>query len=234
VNQPHINPVRQNGSTPALPCQALAAGCHVFVEKPLAMEPCAAVRARSIAQRHGLELFVGYVHLFHHGYRCLRPLAAPEQIRSLRFDWVRPAVSGYLHGGLLCHDRAITIALNGELPDRAVVLESSSGFLRCGIELSRGRSFESTMLLRHDVPRRSDVRMTCADGTIYTWYDDCVHSVEAPDENLLAPEAEYALSGELMVFRSAIAGEGQRIVDGERHLVGICSLPHEVHQGVTA
>src|SRR5690606_9467894 len=68
----------------ALACQALEAGCHVFVEKPLTLAPDEAARTVSLAERSGLELFIGYIYLFHPGFRFLRNLSRTSPIRSLR------------------------------------------------------------------------------------------------------------------------------------------------------
>lgn len=212
----------------AMTCQALEAGCHVFVEKPLALEPDGAVQAVSTARRCRLEIFIGYVYLFHPGLRYLRSAAPPERIQSLRFDWVRPHLSGSLHGELLCHDLAITIVLTGELPKRAVVVEADSRFLRCRMELQSGRPCESTMWLRDNVTKRRVVEVSHAGGAVYTWHDDRVYLSDDPDGDLLKPELEDPLSKEIMAFRAAIEGTGPRMVDDRRLSVGIGRLLRDV------
>src|SRR5207253_2727644 len=81
----------------ALTCQALEAGCHVFVEKPLALDAASAARAVDLGRRADLEVFVGYVYLFHHALAFLRAVAPAEQISGLHFDWVRERLAGPLH-----------------------------------------------------------------------------------------------------------------------------------------
>jgi predicted dehydrogenase len=212
----------------ALTCQALEAGCHVFVEKPLALEPAGAARAVSMAEQHRLEIFIGYVYLFHGGFSFIRSAVRAESIRSLRFDWVRPDLKGSLHGELLCHDLAVMIALTGELPARAVVLESSNRLLHCRIELPSGRTCESTMQLRDDVMKRRVVEVGCADGAAYTWHDDHIHAADDPGTNMLEPESGDPLSREIMAFRSAIDGTGPRMIDDQRLSIGIARLLHDV------
>lgn len=208
----------------ALTYEALQAGCHVFVEKPLALEPGDAIRAVTIAERYGLEIFVGYVYLFHAGFRFLSSVAPPESIRSLRFEWVRPQLSGSLHGELLCHDLAVTIALTGELPERVLVIDSRNRFLRCRIELPSGRLCESTMELRQDVPKRKTLTVIYEGGMAYKWHDGQVFSVDDPVVGLLDQEDEDPLSREISAFRASVEGRGPRMVDDRRFSVEIARL----------
>ena len=92
-----------------LASQALEVGCHVFVEKPLSVDPRDAIRVLAKAGERDLEVFIGYVYLFHPGFDFLRAFAPPQDIESLRFDWVRPQLTGKLHEELLCHDLAVGI-----------------------------------------------------------------------------------------------------------------------------
>jgi predicted dehydrogenase len=218
----------------ALTCQALEAGCHVFVEKPLALDAGGAARAVSIARRNGLEVFIGYVYLFHRALGFLRAAAPAEQVRALHFDWVRARLAGPLHEELLCHDLAVTVALTGELPENAVVVESSRRLLRCRIELPSGRSCESTLQLRNDVPRRRIVAAQYAGGASYTWHDDRVHSPDDPCSDLLEPESEDPVAREVRAFRSAIEETGRRMVDDERLSIGIGRLLAAVGRSVVA
>lgn len=219
---------------PALTCQALAAGCHVFVEKPLAPDAAGAVRAVSIARRDSLEVFIGYVYLFHRALDFLRAAAPSAQVRTLRFDWVRPRLAGPMHEELLCHDLAVTIAITGELPDNVVVVDSGHRLLRCRIELPSGRVCESTIQLREDVPRRRIVAAHYADGASYTWQDDRLHSPGDPDGDLLAPAVEDPMTREIRAFRTAIEKTGPRMVDDERLSIGIGALLEAVGRSVVA
>ncbi len=62
-------------------CQAMEAGAHVFVEKPLALNKREAGYAIACARKHNKKLFVGYI-LRHHAMwqkfiECARSLGAP-------------------------------------------------------------------------------------------------------------------------------------------------------------
>lgn len=147
---------------------------------------------------------------------------------------MRPDLSGSLHGELLSHDLAVTIALTGELPARVVVLKAGRRVLHCRIDLPSGRSCESTMQLRADVAKRRVVRAAYAGGAAYTWDGDRLSPDDEPGRQLLEPELEDPLGREVLTFRSAIAGTGPRMVDDQRLSVGITRLLHDVDVSVDA
>jgi predicted dehydrogenase len=215
-----------------LTCQALAAGCHVFCEKPLAVDPQTARRAVAAASERDLELFVGYVYLFHPAFDLLQEIAPPQDIRSLRFDWTRPHLGGELHEELLCHDLALAIALIGELPCRVAVLENTPTRLRCRIELPSGRTLHSSLRTSETGVRAKVVDLRCADGRGYTWRDNHVADAAAPDRNLLPATQDDALSREIAAFRAAVTGAGPRMVTDERLSIGIGQLLHDVGRSI--
>lgn len=218
----------------ALTHQALDAGCHVFVEKPLALDAAGATRAISIARRKNLEVFVGYVYLFHGGLGFLRRCAPADQVRTLHFDWVAARLAGPLHEELLCHDLAVTVALTNELPSRVVVLDSSDRILCCRLELPSGRSCMSTIHLRDDLPKRRIVAVHYLGGASYTWHDDRVYSLDDPATDLVEGGAEDPLTREIRAFRSAIEQTRPRMVEDERLSIGIGRLLEAVSRSVGA
>ena len=60
----------------ALALQALAAGCHVYVEKPFALDGAQAAQIVAAAESHGRKLTVGYSSLFDPPVLRLRELVA--------------------------------------------------------------------------------------------------------------------------------------------------------------
>ena len=218
----------------ALACEALEAGCHVFVEKPLALDARGAAQAVSIARRNGLEVFIGYVYLFHRALDFLRVAAPMEELHALHFDWVRARLAGPFHEELLCHDLAVTIALTGELPENVVVVESRSRLLHSRIELPSGRSCESTIQLRNDIPRRRIVKAQFEGGASYTWHDDRVYLPGTPCSDLLDLDSDDAVTREVRAFRSAIEKTGPRMVEDERLAIGIGRLLEVVSRSVVA
>jgi len=211
-----------------LASQALEAGCHVFVEKPLAVDPRDAIRVLAKAAERDLEVFIGYVYLFHPGFDFLRALAPPRDVESLQFDWVRPQLAGELHEELLCHDLAMSIALTGELPHKVEVLEYDHTTLRCAIELPSGRACRASMRAPGNGEKSKVVDVRYVDGRAYTWRDDQVADLTDPRTNLLTPVLDEPLSREVAAFRRAIDGTGPRMTTDRRLSVGISRLLSDV------
>ena len=208
--------------------QALEAGCHVFAEKPLAVDPRDAIRVLAKAAECDLEVFIGYVYLFHPGFDFLRACAPPQHVESLQFDWVRPQLAGKLHEELLCHDLAVGIALTGEFPRQIEVLEYDRTTLRCVIELPSGRTCRSSIRVRENSKKSKAVDVRYMGGKAYRWRDDQVADVTPPHRSLLTLVADDPLSREVAAFRCAIEGTRPRMVTDQRLSVGISRLLSEV------
>jgi UDP-2-acetamido-3-amino-2,3-dideoxy-glucuronate N-acetyltransferase len=117
-----------------LALQALAAGKHVFVEKPLAMsfdEASAVVRAASAAQR---TLFVGHLLLYHPAVRRLLDLIREgaigdvQHVRSRRLSFGRLRAHENVWWSFAPHDVALVLEIFGALPHS--VRGSTSAFVR--------------------------------------------------------------------------------------------------------
>lgn len=214
--------------------RALEAGCQIFVEKPLALDPDDAGRVTRTAPLRGLEVFTGYVYLFHPALDRLRSLAPPDAIRSLHFDWGRPELSGTIHEELLCHDLALTVALTGELPWRVDVLAAGEGLLRCALDLPSGRRCTTSASARPAAVRRRSVELHRVDGVSYTWRDDEVTSAGEPGRNLVQPQPGDALQREVAAFRDAVTSAGPRMVDDVRLSIGIATLLRDVRRSLGA
>jgi predicted dehydrogenase len=64
---------------------ALAAGKHVFVEKPMALDPAGAAATVAAAERAGRTLMVGHLMLYHPGYEKLRDLVRGGEIGDVYY-----------------------------------------------------------------------------------------------------------------------------------------------------
>jgi predicted dehydrogenase len=212
--------------------RSLEAGCHVFVEKPLTADPRDAIRVLAKAAERDLEVFIGYVYLFHPGLGFLRALAPPEDIESLQFNWVRPQLTGNLHEELLCHDLAVSIALTDEVPRRIEVLEYDRATLRCIIELPSGRVCRSSMRVHEKGEKARAVEVRYVGEQAYTWRDDQVAALADPRANLLLSAVGDPLSREVVAFRRAIDGTGPRMTADQRFSVGISRLLSDVGRSI--
>ncbi|MES2713699.1 MAG: Gfo/Idh/MocA family oxidoreductase, partial [Pseudomonadota bacterium] len=107
----------------ALAMAALAAGKHVFVEKPIAATVAEAEAMIALAAEQGVVLQVGHIERFSAAFATV--LAAPAGGRALSFEAVRAApfrprsldVSVVLD--LMIHDIDLVMALAGEAPSLA-------------------------------------------------------------------------------------------------------------------
>ncbi len=105
----------------ALAEQALSAGRHVFIEKPIAASLDQADRLIALAARQGRVLQVGHIERFSAAFRTV--MATPSGGRALSFDAVRAApfrprsldVSVVLD--LMIHDLDLVMELAGGEPE---------------------------------------------------------------------------------------------------------------------
>jgi predicted dehydrogenase len=117
---------------------ALAAGKHVFVEKPLALSPADAeevVRAARAARR---TLMVGHLMLYHPGYLKLRELVRSGQIGDVYYLYALRVNLGRLRRdenalwSFAPHDLSMILDLCGTTP--ATVAARGEAYLQPGVE----------------------------------------------------------------------------------------------------
>ena len=110
----------------ALARQALLAGKHVLVEKPLATSPAECAGLVELAHRQGLTLMVGHTFLYNPGLRYIRSLITNGELgdvlyvtsRRLNLGQVRQDVN--VVWNLAPHDIAIVLYLLGQRPTRVI------------------------------------------------------------------------------------------------------------------
>lgn len=108
----------------ALALRALAAGKHVFVEKPLALAVPDAMRVAEAAAARGRVLMVGHLLQYHPAFLKLRELVRDGALGRLRFIQSTRLSLGRIRReedvfwSFAPHDISMILALTGELPDR--------------------------------------------------------------------------------------------------------------------
>ncbi len=109
--------------------EAIAAGKHVFVEKPLALTVGEGEQIGRAAAQAGLVVFVGHVLLYHPAVRKLRALLAEDVIgpiwhlRSRRLSLGKLRNHESVWWSFAPHDIALMLAIMGEEP-RSVTLSA--------------------------------------------------------------------------------------------------------------
>jgi UDP-2-acetamido-3-amino-2,3-dideoxy-glucuronate N-acetyltransferase len=115
----------------------LAAGKHVFVEKPLCLDVAEAGRLAADAAARGLTLMVGHVLLYHPAFVALRAAVAAGQIGRLRYVYSHRLSLGKIRTeenalwSFAPHDISMILALTGRLPER--VATHGGAYLSPGI-----------------------------------------------------------------------------------------------------
>jgi predicted dehydrogenase len=118
--------------------QALLAGKHVFVEKPLALSSTFGEQLVALAEERGLVLMPGHLLLYHPGVAKLKDLVDSEELGRLlyvygnrqNFGKIRKAENALWSLG--AHDLSVILHLVGEEPTEAWARGES--FLNPGVE----------------------------------------------------------------------------------------------------
>lgn len=118
--------VAVNGPSEGLTVDALEAGRHVFVEKPMAWSPAQALRVREVAERSGRVLMIGYMKRYDPGYLLA------ERIRS-EMGEIRGGIVRCVAGpNELYIDDVAQIARAGDIP--AHVVAEREAFVAARVE----------------------------------------------------------------------------------------------------
>ncbi len=118
--------------------QALSAGKHVFVEKPLGLSPEEATRSVQAAAQSGRVLMVGHLMLYHAGYEKLRQLVSGGELGQVYYLYALRVNLGRLRKdenalwSLGPHDLSMILDLAGDTP--VSVAARGECYLQPGIE----------------------------------------------------------------------------------------------------
>jgi predicted dehydrogenase len=201
----------------SLAVSALAAGKHVFVEKPLAMSGAEAWGVVEAADRADRRLFVGHTFLYDAGLGRLHELVADDPVRKASFGWSKYGTFDEpLLWNLLPHDVSLAMWLIGQ-PEAIEIVDQEAG----PTELDRLR-----LRLRFDDPDPSAVieinrisatrahtaEISTRSGAAYAWRDGDLLA-ERPDggEERLVAAGQEPLVREVEAFlKSVRTGEAAR------------------------
>ena len=121
----------------ALVRQFLEADRHVFVEKPLCLDPREASELGDLAEARSRTLMVGHLLLYHPAFRALQSLVATGQVGQLRYIYSNRASLGKVRTeenalwSFAPHDVSMILALTGRMPER--VIASGANYLTDGV-----------------------------------------------------------------------------------------------------
>lgn len=209
---------------PTMALKALETGCHVFVEKPLALRFEDAERAVRAALAADRELFIGYVYLFHPGLQVVQSLAPPDSIRSLHFDWTRPGLVGSPREELLCHEVAIAIALTDETPHDIDVEHDDEASFCAKIRLPSGRPCSVVLRTLPSELRRKVVSVECEDGATHVWCGEVVSTTRNGVTTSTGVGSLQAIPREVAAFDAGVRRQGPRMIDDLRFALDVTRL----------
>lgn len=121
----------------ALVDEALTAGKHVFVEKPLCLDVGEARKLKSKAEQVGLTLMVGHLMLYHPAFIALKSTFEAGTLGNLRYIHSNRLSLGKIRReetvlwSFAPHDISMILQLTGHMPNR--VSTHGGHFLRPGI-----------------------------------------------------------------------------------------------------
>lgn len=157
--------------------QALDAGKHVFVEKPLAANATEAADLVALARRLGRVLFVGHTFVYDSAFAHLRRLAGgPPVFAHLRWRKYGTFTEDLL-GNLVSHDVALAHALFAAPPLSAQVLFSRGIRTAADTALYRLTFGTGECIIEVDrcAPKRQkSVSVLTGEGRLLVWEEDQV------------------------------------------------------------
>lgn len=110
----------------ALVAEALAAGRHVYCEKPLCLDVGEAEQLEAEAERQGLTLMVGHILLYHPAFRELLARVRAGELGRLRYIYSTRLSLGKIRReesalwSFAPHDISMILQLAGHMPESAI------------------------------------------------------------------------------------------------------------------
>ena len=161
-----------------LASKALMAKKHVFIEKPISRNISEAKKLIKIAKKRKLNLFVGYVFLYHPILKKIKELIDTRSIKYIKFRWDKLGTfNESIFLNLVSHDVSIILELLGK--PAKIYIKDKVGFVsnsdiitlellfrnkrKCIIEINRISNFK----------KKSVTIITAKD--LFLWQDDSLY-----------------------------------------------------------
>jgi predicted dehydrogenase len=207
-------PIATHGT---LVAAALAAGKHVFVEKPLATSAAEAWRLVEAADRADRRLFVGHTFLYDAGLERLHALVADDPVRHASLAWSKYGTFGEpLLWNLLPHEVSLTMWLIGQ-PESIEIVDHEAGpteLDRLRVRLGYSEPDPSAVIEidRISADRTHRAEIATRSGASYVWRDgDLLGERPGRGQDQLVTAADEPLVREIDAFlRSVRTGEAAR------------------------
>ncbi len=151
---------------------ALGAGKHVFVEKPLTLSKEEAEELYTLAEEKQKVLFVGYIFLYTTIFEKLQELTQEDRIVKAHFTWKKMGTFGEpLTSNLLSHELSIAITLLGKPTGIETVFthahETSNDHAEYKLLYPQIECL--IMIDRHNEKKEKSIELTTQSGAVYLW-----------------------------------------------------------------
>ncbi|HEU4920832.1 MAG TPA: Gfo/Idh/MocA family oxidoreductase [Candidatus Limnocylindrales bacterium] len=199
---------------------ALAAGKHVFVEKPLATSGSEARRVVDAADASGRTLFVGHTFLYDAAFEALHGLVQRDPIETIELSWLKYGTFREpLAWNLLSHEVALAMWLVGRAPVLRIV-ERGSGQtatdrLVAELDFGAGGPAGRIEIDRAHREKVKTARIRTRSGQDYRWRDGSLERLPdrgAPER--LVEHTEETLVREAAAFLEAVSSGRPSRSDG--------------------
>lgn len=190
--------------------RALAAGKHVFVEKPLCLDLAEAAALKADSERRGRVLMIGHLLLYHPAFDALRQTIARGRLGALRYIYSNRLSLGKIRReenalwSFAPHDISMILALAGAMPER--VMAAGGHFLSHDVadttfsHLTFPDGLQAHVFVSWLHPYK-DQRLVVVGSEAMAVFNDVA---DGRDKLLLYPH-QAAIDGELPVVRKADA-----------------------------
>jgi predicted dehydrogenase len=194
--------------------RALAAGRHVFVEKPICARVTDARRLVRLATSARVKLFVGHSERFNPVVRALAALVRPGDVRALEHVRVGPPRGLAGHGGsallnLGIHDVDLAAYLAGGAPE---LVRAEGGVEHAHLALAVGAATARIAIDRAAPERRRSIRVLTSD---VAYEGDLLGHRLTRGREAMALPSEEPLAAQARAVHAAIEGIPSAAATGE-------------------
>jgi len=187
---------------------ALAAGKHVFVEKPLALNKNEVKELYDLARKKKLVLFVGYIFLYHPCYIELKKLVGNDAPVMIETDWKKYGSFGEsIFQNLAVHDWTLVYDLTGNPPDSFVMKTKKGVKTDADIISLCLESKKYNAIIKIDrVSKKKEKRVTVKtrSGKEFVWKDNTILVSEKSRLKPIFRNEKEPLQEEVAAFLSCI------------------------------